>query len=192
MSTTRTSTAPSPRSGRSWPDDGRFLRAPLIAAIDIVARPTIYYRHGQEGRFIGSSGFSPRQIRLDESRRARSFFSHGAHPALPVVSSPAECPERHGRLFFKHLDIDIRESAVVLEPLQNIRGQCVLSLFPRHQLLRTSAPPGPSFQPGLSPHPKPRFGLQFRFFSMRCPYGYHLPNKLCIQEKYRKFTQNCR
>jgi hypothetical protein len=27
---------------------------------------------------------------------------------------------------------------------------------------------------------------------MRCPYGYHLPNKLCIQEKYRKFTQNCR
>jgi len=45
-----------PRLGRA---NQHALPPPLIAAIDIAARPVIYYRHGYEGRFIAKRGNSP-------------------------------------------------------------------------------------------------------------------------------------
>jgi len=35
------------------------LRIPLVAVIDISARPAIYFRRGKEGKFITGSGYSP-------------------------------------------------------------------------------------------------------------------------------------
>jgi hypothetical protein len=48
---------------------------------DIAARPTIYYRHGYEGRFIAKSGNSAR------SEKANSYKYHSMLTAMTAVGN---------------------------------------------------------------------------------------------------------